>query len=76
MRRMLLEAKITMYKIAMKVQPSQTDLTKYHLLKYQLYPKMRQALLKRANTLGIKTVIDTNLVDEVVKDSFTKSEES
>ena len=76
MRKMLLEAKITMYKIALKAEPSQTELTKYYLLKHHLYPTMEHALRSRADNLEIKTVIDTSLVQEVIKTSFTKSEKN
>lgn len=76
MRKMLLEAKVTMYKIAMKAQPSQTDLTEYYLLKNHLYPTMEKVLRECAIRLGIQTVISKELVQEVLKTSFTKSEES
>lgn len=69
-RKQLLAIKKLFYQTALKVaqssKPSKSDLVKFHLIGSYIESSMQAAVIDEGKRLGVKTVIDQDLIDQAV----------
>lgn len=75
MRKLLLEMKETMYKIALKMPPKGTDSQQKAFLMFShfLLPALENELLEKARHLNVKIVIDSDLINQVISEELYRS---
>jgi len=71
-RKQLLAIKKLFYQTALKIdqssQPSRSDLVKFHLIGSYVESSMQAAVIDEGKRLGVKTVIDQDLIDQAVEE--------
>lgn len=69
-RKQLLAIKKLFYQTALKIaqssKPSRSDLVKFHLIGSYVESSMQAAVIDEGKRLGVKTVIDQDLIDQAV----------